>query len=49
MIDKEVLLTEKRRYEQPLFISKREEKLLKKDYPVQNNWISNYAKCSYWH
>ncbi|MCY2902877.1 peptide chain release factor N(5)-glutamine methyltransferase [Mycoplasmopsis arginini] len=35
MIDKEVLLTEKRRYEQPLFISKREEKLLKKDYPVQ--------------
>ncbi|AZZ65490.1 peptide chain release factor N(5)-glutamine methyltransferase [Metamycoplasma phocicerebrale] len=35
MIEKEVLLQEKRRYEQPLFISKKEEKLLKKDYPVQ--------------
>lgn len=35
MIDKEVLLQEKRRYEQPLFISKKEAKLLKKDYPVQ--------------
>ncbi|WP_045433803.1 peptide chain release factor N(5)-glutamine methyltransferase [Metamycoplasma canadense] len=35
MIDKEVLLQEKRRYELPLFISKKEEKLLKKDYPVQ--------------
>ncbi|WP_427902886.1 peptide chain release factor N(5)-glutamine methyltransferase [Metamycoplasma alkalescens] len=35
MIDKEVLLQEKRRYEQPLFVSKKEEKLLKKDYPVQ--------------
>ncbi|ENY68697.1 Modification methylase HEMK [Metamycoplasma auris 15026] len=35
MIKKEVLLQEKRRYEQPLFISKKEEKLLKKDYPVQ--------------
>ncbi|MGX9339353.1 peptide chain release factor N(5)-glutamine methyltransferase [Mycoplasma sp. 332] len=35
MIKKEVLLQEKRRYELPLFVSKKEEKLLKKDYPVQ--------------
>ncbi|PZW01430.1 peptide chain release factor N(5)-glutamine methyltransferase [Metamycoplasma auris] len=35
MIKEEVLLQEKRRYEQPLFISKKEKKLLKKDYPVQ--------------
>ncbi|MCV3753380.1 peptide chain release factor N(5)-glutamine methyltransferase [Mycoplasma enhydrae] len=35
MIEKEVLLQEKRRYGQPLFISKKELKLLKKDYPVQ--------------
>ncbi|MCU4117084.1 peptide chain release factor N(5)-glutamine methyltransferase [Mycoplasma zalophi] len=35
MINKEVLLREKLRYDLPLEISKRELKLLKKDYPVQ--------------
>ncbi|TPE57357.1 peptide chain release factor N(5)-glutamine methyltransferase [[Mycoplasma] falconis] len=35
MIEKEVLLREKMRYNMPLFVSKKELKLLKKDYPVQ--------------
>lgn len=35
MIEKEILLREKQRYNLPLFISKQEEKLLRKNCPVQ--------------
>ncbi|AWX69242.1 peptide chain release factor N(5)-glutamine methyltransferase [[Mycoplasma] anseris] len=35
MIEKEVLLREKLRYDMPLFVSKKELKMLKKDVPVQ--------------
>lgn len=35
MIEKEILLREKQRYNLPLFVSKQEEKLLRKNCPVQ--------------